>query len=445
MDSWTCDICFASMNMKDRDPHLAGKRHTTRTKEILIAAGRDRLGERVESSPNGSNDPAEFSNMSSGAKLFSPKSTPALSHKQRSKSPPLGTVSTRATTRNSNMAQSKTKERGTQTNDGPAPVQASRTAPLVQNTPSAVFPAFELTAEEIAKPLDFVTAYGYTYVLVWECKPCNLWMPLSSKAAHLVCTAHIERLLYTFSVSSPTVTQNQSNAGVQPPMYDMSAMQTSISMMNSPQLSHPTSRQGNSTKPRGGMPEHKAPRTSKPKSTKPRHNSDNSWALGSAMKESRTAATSSKAGSIPGPATLFWTCPRCKVAVTTHQKAAHKCVRPGSSIKAPKVGPLDRFFRSFPSFPYDAQKSPDASFGKLLSGLGTWHTWDGENPITWELYRKEVKEGYQMALTHEFNLWFGTEDDIESWHALCRAVRIRPLPLTCEDCRSVSNSSHSFI
>ena len=226
-------------------------------------------------------------------------------------------------------------------------------------------------------------------------------------------------------------------------MYYMSEMQTSNSIMNSPQLSHPTSQQVNSTGSPGGMPERKAPRTSKPKSATPRYNSDNSRASGSAMKKSRTAATSSKAGLIPGSATLFWTCPGCKTVVATHQKAAHKCARPGSSVETPKVGPLDRFFRSFPSFPYDAQKSPDASFGQLLSGLRTWHTWNKKNPSTWELYRKEVRERYQTALTHEFNLWFGTEDDIESWHALCRAVRIRPLPLTCEDCRSVSNLSHS--
>jgi hypothetical protein len=154
MGAWTCDVCLTSMNMKDRDSHLAGKRHTTRTEEILVAAGRGRVGERVESNPSGSNGPAESGDMSGGTRLFSPKLTPALSPEQRSKSSPLGAVSTRTTTHNSNMTQSKTRERGTQTNDGPAPVQASRIAPLVQNTPSSVFPAFELTAEEIAKPLD---------------------------------------------------------------------------------------------------------------------------------------------------------------------------------------------------------------------------------------------------------------------------------------------------
>jgi hypothetical protein len=81
------------------------------------------------------------------------------------------------------------------------------------------------------------------------------------------------------------------------------------------------------------------------------------------------------------------------------------------------------------------------SFGELLSGLGTWHTWDGKNQKTWEDYWKEVKDEYQTALTDEFNLWFGTEGDIESWHALCRAVRIQPPPLTCEDCRSVSSQT----
>ena len=31
---------------------------------------------------------------------------------------------------------------------------------------------------------------------------------------------------------------------------------------------------------------------------------------------------------------------------------------------------------------------------------------------------------YQEALTPEFKLWFGAEDDTAAWHSLCRAMKI---------------------
>ena len=37
-----------------------------------------------------------------------------------------------------------------------------------------------------------------------------------------------------------------------------------------------------------------------------------------------------------------------------------------------------------------------------------------------------------------FDLWFGSEDDLEAWHALCCAVGISPLPTSCESCKEVS-------
>ena len=39
---------------------------------------------------------------------------------------------------------------------------------------------------------------------------------------------------------------------------------------------------------------------------------------------------------------------------------------------------------------------------------------------------------YQEALTQEFKLWFGAEDDNAVWHSFCRAVKIEaPRHLSC--------------
>lgn len=208
--------------------------------------------------------------------------------------------------------------------------------------------------------------------------------------------------------------------------------------MNPPEPSLSTSQQAGYTKPKAGVHERK------PKSAKSRQSSDITRVIGQQMKEAKTKVMSSKTRSTPGPpAAPSWVCPQCRNELVASQKAAHKCFHLGHSIvktKATEYGAIDRFFRSFPSFPYDAQKSPDVSFGQLMTGLRRWNTWDKKNPATRKLYRRQVMEDYQSALTYEFNLWFGTRDNIESWHALCRAVRIQPLPPSCEDCREVSSA-----
>ena len=39
---------------------------------------------------------------------------------------------------------------------------------------------------------------------------------------------------------------------------------------------------------------------------------------------------------------------------------------------------------------------------------------------------------YQDALESEMHIWYGAEGDLAAWHALCRAVGVKPLPQTCE-------------
>jgi len=126
-----------------------------------------------------------------------------------------------------------------------------------------------------------------------------------------------------------------------------------------------------------------------------------------------------------------WTCPSCNAVVTFRQKASHSC---SSSDSKPSTidGPLDNFFHFYHSFHYDASTPPAISFELLQKHLQKRHKWSREGPECKKLWHR-----YQAALTQEFNMWFGIEDDLDAWHSLCRAVRITPLPTTCELCRSV--------
>ncbi|CAG8949873.1 hypothetical protein HYFRA_00004201 [Hymenoscyphus fraxineus] len=112
------------------------------------------------------------------------------------------------------------------------------------------------------------------------------------------------------------------------------------------------------------------------------------------------------------------------------------------TVSTPHSGPLDSFFGSFIGFLYDVSLPPSDSFRLLRYRGGSWHHW---NPNTYETrkeYENELWERYQAALTSEFNMWFGTEDDINAWHSLCRAVSIHPLPTTCNMCRIKVRSTH---
>lgn len=134
-----------------------------------------------------------------------------------------------------------------------------------------------------------------------------------------------------------------------------------------------------------------------------------------------------------------WTCLSCNVVLTFRQKASHSCCSSSDSKPSTTDGPLDKFFQFYPSFRYDASTPPAISFESLQNHLQKRHNWTRKS-----LECKELWQCYQTALTQEFNLWFGVEDDLDAWHSLCRAVRITPLPTTCELCRSVGLPPLSF-
>ncbi|KAH8665931.1 hypothetical protein BGZ60DRAFT_410213 [Tricladium varicosporioides] len=119
----------------------------------------------------------------------------------------------------------------------------------------------------------------------------------------------------------------------------------------------------------------------------------------------------------------------------------HSCLYP-QLTPVPPASPLDSFFLSFSGYKYDPSVSPAESFRSFKRGLKRWNDWDGYSPSTWEDYEEDIDTRYQAALTKEFNLWFGTEDDIGSWHSLCRAVAIHPLPATCKLCRKAVRGRH---
>lgn len=93
-----------------------------------------------------------------------------------------------------------------------------------------------------------------------------------------------------------------------------------------------------------------------------------------------------------------------------------------------KPTPIDKFFAKYPSFRYDHNLSPSVSYAKLVKFYG----WDRNDPEARTARRK-----YQDALEDEVRLWFGSTSDLASWHALCRAVGIEPMPLSCKAGREV--------
>ncbi|KAG9233108.1 hypothetical protein BJ875DRAFT_535554 [Amylocarpus encephaloides] len=79
--------------------------------------------------------------------------------------------------------------------------------------------------------------------------------------------------------------------------------------------------------------------------------------------------------------------------------------------ETPIETPLDVFFRSFPTFDYDPSLPLATSYANLQRHEG-WRRGSAESDDT-ELY-----------------LWYGTENDLTTWYALCRVIGVEPLPRT---------------
>jgi hypothetical protein len=90
--------------------------------------------------------------------------------------------------------------------------------------------------------------------------------------------------------------------------------------------------------------------------------------------------------------------------------------------------PLDAFFGSFPTFDYDPSQPPATSYARLQAHK-RWRRGDAASDDAWDRY--------QHALEGELHLWFGNEDDLAAWHALCHAIGVEPPPQTCDLCEQV--------
>jgi hypothetical protein len=98
--------------------------------------------------------------------------------------------------------------------------------------------------------------------------------------------------------------------------------------------------------------------------------------------------------------------------------------------ETPTETPLDVFFYSFPTFDYDPSLPPATSYAHLQRHEG-WRRGSVESDDAWNRY--------QDALQGELYLWYGAENDLTAWHALCRAIGVEPLPKTCEQCEEVGD------
>ena len=85
--------------------------------------------------------------------------------------------------------------------------------------------------------------------------------------------------------------------------------------------------------------------------------------------------------------------------------------------------PWDVFFRSFPTFDYHSSLSPATSYANLREHEG-WRRDDAASNDAWNKY--------QDTLESELRMWYGAENDLAAWHALCRAIGVEPLPQMCE-------------
>jgi hypothetical protein len=97
--------------------------------------------------------------------------------------------------------------------------------------------------------------------------------------------------------------------------------------------------------------------------------------------------------------------------------------------------PLDVFFRSFPTFDYDPSLPPATSYTNLQRQEG-WRRGSAASKDAWNRY--------QDALQSELHMWYGAENDLTAWHALCRAIGVKPLPKTCEQCEEVGGRVTKF-
>lgn len=127
------------------------------------------------------------------------------------------------------------------------------------------------------------------------------------------------------------------------------------------------------------------------------------------------------------PAHPSFECENCNRSFSS-EEALEQHLRDSPKHQRDPETPLDVFFQSFSTFDYDPSLPPATSYAKLRRHEG-WQSGDTASEDAWNRY--------QHALESELHMWYGAEDDITAWHALCRAIGIEPLPRTCKQCEDV--------
>ncbi|KAL0258997.1 hypothetical protein SLS55_006502 [Diplodia seriata] len=122
-------------------------------------------------------------------------------------------------------------------------------------------------------------------------------------------------------------------------------------------------------------------------------------------------------------------------------KEKKKDKNPRNHNAAAATTPLDAFFLSYgPSFRYDRTLPASDSWRDLCTHKG-WR----RNKYTGEYAdpdAQDARELYVLALRLELELWFGGEDDLKNWQALCRAVGVVPPPESEKECERALRGTH---
>lgn len=88
-----------------------------------------------------------------------------------------------------------------------------------------------------------------------------------------------------------------------------------------------------------------------------------------------------------------------------------------------------QFFLSYPNFILNEDAPPTREFSRLRR-MNHWEDGDEEY--------MEAREMFADALAEDFNATYGTDiNNIDHWHALCRVLRIDPIPEGISACRKV--------
>lgn len=94
------------------------------------------------------------------------------------------------------------------------------------------------------------------------------------------------------------------------------------------------------------------------------------------------------------------------------------------------VNAIAVFFSMYPKFVYNDKRGVAEEFYRMCD----YFAWKKDDAA-----REEARHAFKEAMVIRFNGLYGTDvTNLESWHKLCVAVHIEPLPMTIVKCKEVS-------